>query len=193
MRKAILATAAAGLLAVSAGTLQAQAPEADAAASGSWIHVSVDEADGKKVRVNLPVSLAEVAAEIAGKEALEAGRIDWESHEDVSLEDIRRMWRELRDAGDTDLVEVREDGEHIRVVRRGDRVLVHVNEGDEETVRVEMPVRLVDAVLGTEGESLDLAAAMRELIRSGHGELVRVRDDETQVRIWIDDRSTQGT
>ncbi len=193
MRKAILATVAAGLLAVSAGTLQAQAPEADAAASGSWIHVSVDEADGKKVRVNLPVSLAEVAAEIAGKEALEAGRIDWESHEDVSLEDIRRMWRELRDAGDTDLVEVREDGEHIRVVRRGDRVLVHVNEGDEETVRVEMPVRLVDAVLGTEGESLDLAAAMRELIRSGHGELVRVRDDETQVRIWIDDRSTQGT
>lgn len=193
MRKAILAAAAAALLAVPAGTLQAQAPEADAAASGSWIHVSVDEADGKKVRVNLPVSLAEVAAEIAGKEALEAGRIDWDSHENVSLEDIRRMWRELRDAGDTDLVEVREDGEHIRIVRRGDRVLVHVNEGDEETVRVEMPVRLVDAVLGTEGESLDLAAAMRELIRSGHGELVRVQDDETEVRIWIDDRSTQGT
>lgn len=193
MRKAILAAIAAALLAVPAGTLQAQAPEADPSASGSWIHVSVDEADGKEVRVNLPVSLAEVAAEIAGKEALEAGRIDWDSHEDVSLEDIRRMWRELRDAGDTDLVEVREDGEHIRVVRRGDRVLVHVNEDDEETVRVEMPVRLVDAVLGTEGESLNLAAAMRELIRSGHGELVRVHDDETRVRIWIDDRSTQGT
>jgi hypothetical protein len=193
MRKAILAAAAAALLAVPAGTLQAQAPEADAATSGSWIHVSVDEADGAKVRVNLPVSLAEVAAETAGKEAPEAGRIDWDSHGDVSLEDIRRVWRELRDAGDTDLVEVREDGEHVRVVRRGDRVLVHVTEDDAETVRVEMPVDLVDAVLGTEGESLDLPAAMRKLVRSGHGELVRVHDNDTRVRIWIDDRSTQGS
>lgn len=193
MRKALLTMATAAVMAVPTGALQAQEAEASGPAEASWIHVRVDEAEGARVRVNLPMSLAEMALEIAGEEALEGEHLQWDSDGDVSLDDIRRMWRELRDAGDADFVEVQEDDEHVRVFRRGDRVHVQVDEEGVEKVRVEVPAGIVDALLGTEGDELDLAAAMQEMARTGEQNLVQVQDGETTVRVWIDQRNTQGS
>jgi hypothetical protein len=47
-------------------------------------------------------------------------------------------------------------------------------------------VTLVDALLSGEGESLDLSAALAE-VRKLRGEIVRVKDEDSQVRIWIDE------
>lgn len=192
MRKQLVAMAAAVVLAVPTVLIPAHEARAQGTEGMSWIHVRVDEADGARVRVNVPVSLAEVALEMAGKEGFEGKHAHWDHHGDVTLEDIRRLWRELRDAGDADFVEMQEGDEHVRVYRRGDRVFVEVDEDGTEKVRVRMPAAIVNTLLGTEGEELDLLAAMRELARSGDQDLVEIQDEGTRVRVWIDNVNTQS-
>lgn len=69
---------------------------------------------------------------------------------------------------------------------------VRVDESGEERIRVVMPPEVADALLDGEGERLDLRAALRQLARTGDRELVRVRDDDATVRVWVDDSSGQG-
>lgn len=187
MTKTILTAAAAAFLAVPAGALHAQEAQ-----SASWIHVRVDEADGSKVRVNLPASLVDVALDVAGEEALEDGRLDWDHHGDLSLEEVRRLWAEVKRGGDARYVDVEDGDEHVRVFRRDGKVHVHVDEDGREKVRIEMPPEVADALLSGEGERLDLRAALRELTRTGSRELVRVQDEDATVRVWIDDRAEQS-
>jgi plasmid stabilization system protein ParE len=81
-------------------------------------------------------------------------------------------------------------------------VLVHVDtkprigkdgkpRGDGEQVRVEVPVSLVDALLSGEGEEANIQAAIAEL-RKRRGDIVRVHDEDSKVRIWIDEQSGQS-
>ncbi len=189
MTKKLTTTMVACLLVlVSAGAAHAQA-EADAAGEASWIHVRVDEADGAQVSLNLPMSLVDVALDAAGEKGIDESDLRFDDG-DITLEELRSMWRELRDAGDAEFVDVRDDGEHVRIYRRGDRVFVNVDEDGTEKVRVEMPAAIVDALLGTEGDRLDVEAAARELARVGDREMVRINDEGTTVRIWVDDSNT---
>lgn len=182
-----LFAAALMIVAITAFTGLAHAQEAQEA---SWIHVRVDEgAEGAKVNVNLPLSLIEMALDIAGKEAFEGHhgpRIHMGEHHDVSLEDLRTMWAELREAGDAEFVEVQDGDEHVRIYRRGDRVFIDVDEEGEEKVRVEVPFSVVDVLLDGEGNELNLVGAIREMGRANNGEIIRVNDGDTTVRIWID-------
>lgn len=190
-----LTTVLVTLLMLGAGAATLQAQEAvDAETTGSWIHVRVDEADGAKVNINLPMSLVDVALEIGQKNGFDEDDLRFDPDGDVTIEDLRRMWGELKDAGDADLVEVQDGDEHVRVYKRGDRVHVDVDEDGEEKVRVEMPAAIVDALLSGEDERLDLPAAARELARIGSQEVVRIDDEGTTIRIWIDQNSaTRGT
>lgn len=185
MTKNALLLVAATLLAVPAGAAKAQ--------EASWVHVRVDEADGAKVRVNVPISLVDVALDAAGEDGIAEGHLRLDGEGDLSVEEIRRMWRELRSAGDAELVEVTDGGEHVRVFRRGDHVHVRVDEEGDERVRVQLPVEVADALLGGEGNRLDVRAALRKLADRGDQELVRVREPDATVRVWIDDRSAQGS
>ena len=181
------------MLGAGAATLQAQ-EAADAETTGSWIHVRVDEADGAKVNINLPMSLVDVALEIGQKQGFDEDDLRLDPEGDVTIEDLRRMWSELKNAGDADLVEVQDGDEHVRVYKRGDRVHVDVDEDGAEKVRIEMPAAIVDALLSGEDDRLDLPAAARELARTGSHEVVRIDDEGTTIRIWIDQSSaTRGT
>lgn len=191
MRKKLLTVGIAAVTTLGAGAAYAQ-QAVEPAGEASWIHVRVDEADGAKVNLNLPISLVEVAVGMAGREGFDREKLRLEPHGDLSLEDLKRMWNELREAGDVDLVEVREGDEEVRVFRRGETVYVHVDEGEEKTVRIEIPASVVDALLRSEGEELDLAAAARELARTGNQEVVRIDGDGTSVRIWIDQTERGG-
>jgi hypothetical protein len=158
--------------------------------AGSWIHVRVDEPDGTQVSLNLPLSMVDVAFQIAETNGFDESDLRLDPDGDVQVEDLRRMWRELENAGDADFVDIRDGDEHVRVFRRGDQVHVHIDEDGRKTVRIEMPPRIVDALLGSEGNRLDLPAAARELGRSGKQEMVRIDDDGTRVRIWVDRNSS---
>jgi hypothetical protein len=156
--------------------------------SGPWIHVEVleDGSDGAKVKVNLPLSLAEMALGMIEDGDIHGGKIRFDDT-DLSVSDLRAMWKELKNAGDAEFVTVEEKDETVRVFRKGNRVFVNVDGRKGEKVRIELPVALVDALLsGDDDDELDMAAAMTELQKMGSGEIVRVEDGKDTVRIWID-------
>jgi len=169
------------------------APAAHTADKAPWLHVEVTEEDddGAKVSVNVPVSLIDIALKAVKDEDLQGGRVRIHRHRgDVELEDLRRMWAELKKAGDAEFITVEKEDESVRVERKGQRVLMHVAErykGElKEKVRVDVPIAVVDALLGGDGESLDLTAAVRELSKVNSGEFIRVDDGKSHVRVWID-------
>jgi hypothetical protein len=198
MRKSIqagLGTLALSALAVAAAPVAAQAPT-------PWLHVRVEEAkDATKVAVNLPLSVVEAVLKASPEMIERHGRIHLGREHGMKLADLRRVWKELAAAGDADLVSVESDDENVKVQRKGDVVLVVVDQKPRtdkegkakrrgEQVRVEVPVSLVDALLSGEGEEANVEAAVTEL-RKRRGDIVRVQDDDSDVRVWIDEQNTQ--
>ena len=158
-----------------------------------WIHIRVTEHDGSqaKVSVNLPLSVVQVALDVAPEKIINNGRIqiDHHGHHDLSVIDLRRMWKELRDSGDAEFVTVEEADERVVVTREGDYFKVDVtdNDDDNETVHVKVPITVVDALLEGEGEELNLRDALEEL-KDQRGDIVTVEGGDADVRIWIDER-----
>jgi phosphoribosylanthranilate isomerase len=196
MRKSILAGV--GLLALSV------LPAATAAAQTgtAWLHVRVEEAkDATKVSVNLPMTVVEAVLKASPEMIQKHGKIHLGEEHGLKMADLRKIWKELAAVGDAELVTVESEGENVKVMRKGDLVQVFVDnkakadkdgkpaKGGEE-VRVEVPVSLVDAFLSGEGEEGNIEAAVAEL-QKRRGDIVRVKDDETNVRIWIDEQNTQ--
>jgi hypothetical protein len=161
------------------------------AAQTPWIHVEVDEAgaDETRVRLNLPLSLVQVALDAAPDKIVKEGHLHLgDTDHDVDVEDLRRAWRELRDAGDAELLSVEEKDETVSIRRAGDRVLIDVDDRkDGDKVTIQLPVSVVDALLSGEGEELNVKDAVSEL-RALRGDIVRVDDGESKVRIWIDEK-----
>ena len=105
----------------------------------------------------------------------------------VSVADLRKMWSELRATGDMEFATVQDEDQTVRIARKGDLVLVHVDKpSGQAAVRVEIPVDVVDALLSAPGDQLDLRAAFAQL-QKRRGDIVRVHDEHSTVRIWIDE------
>jgi hypothetical protein len=154
------------------------------AASSLWLHVTVDENDGAKVTVNLPLALAEKALPMLPVDS----EMNWRHHVDhhgMELEDIRELWAEVKNSPDMTFVTVEDDGETVKVWKEKGFVYVEVRDGDREQVDVQIPLAVVDALFA--GEEIDLAAAVEALAERGGGDLVSVRDQDDQVRVWIDE------
>lgn len=178
------ATVAAGLsLLLLAGTRPA------AAQAKPWIHVQVEEAKGSKVHVNVPLSLLEIAMSAAPQRVFDDKHIRINGRHDLKIADMRRMWAELKAAGETEFVRVQDEDDDgvVTVSRKGDLVQVRVEGGRKsEQVMVDVPVSLVDALFSGEGEELNIKAAIGELSKR-RGDIVRVQDAKDTVRVWIDE------
>ena len=160
-----------------------------ASASGLWLHVRVDETDGARVKVNVPVSMVEKAIAMVPEEHLRHGKIHLDGCcEGMSPADLRELWQEIKDSPDMTFVTVEEDDESVRVWKEAGYLKVHVLEqGKNEEVDVRVPLAVVDALLSGEGEELNIEAAIRALVEEGEGELVTVSGDNETVRVWVDD------
>lgn len=156
---------------------------------GPWIHIEVleDGEEGASVKINLPLSMARIALEMAPEEVFSEGRIQIDDR-DFTVDDLRKLWKELRETGDAEFVTVKDGHESVRVFRKGDRIFVQTDtdEGEDEMVRIEVPVALVDALLSGRGDELDFEAAIAALEDMDTGDIVLVRDGDDTVRIWID-------
>ena len=197
MRKSILAGV--GLLALSV----LPAAQAAAQTGTAWLHVRVEEAkQASKVAVNLPMAVVEAVLKASPEMIEKHGKIHLGDHHGVKMADLRTAWKALAAVGDAELVTVESEDENVKVMRKGDLVQVFVDrkatpgkdgkasKGGEE-VRVEVPVSLVDAFLSGEGEEGNIQAAVAEL-QKRRGDIVRVKDDDTHVRVWIDEQNTQS-
>jgi len=183
-RSILLIPAAAALALVPASQAWAQTP---------WLHVRVEEPSKEtKVHVNLPLTVVEAALSAAPEKIASHGKIHLHhDRHDLSIADMRKVWDQLKDAGNAEIVRVEGKDENVRVAREGDSIRVRVDKpgegkGENEEVVVDVPVAVVDALFSGEGEELNIGAALAELSKL-RGDIVRVQDKDSTVRIWIDE------
>ena len=156
-----------------------------------WLHIQITGGDDtERVSVNVPLSAAEALLAMAPPEVIAQGQ-EGLADRGISVSALREMWGQLKDVGDAEFVTIEEGNETIRIARAGDHVEILVNDTDDgETVNVEIPITVVDGLLAGQGDTLNLEAAL-EAIRGLRGDVVRVRERDRQVRIWIDEVATQ--
>jgi hypothetical protein len=182
---------------------------AGAATTERWLHIRVEEDNGRgeRVKVNLPLSLlGKVAGAIDLEEidghSFRGGRIHIDDA-DIDHVDLRAMWNAVKEADDMEFVSIESTDEDVSVAKDRGYLLVRVRSGrdddDEESdndrrrgdrVDIKVPLAVVDALLSAGEKELDLQAALMALAESGEGELVVVEDGSSSVRIWIDDQNT---
>lgn len=167
---------------------------APASAADRWLHVSI--VDGEKhaarVRVNLPLEMVEKIVPLIEAEGLRGGKLRLDSH-DLEGIDLRAIWQSVRETEDAEFVTVESGDETVRVARVGKYLVANVEgAGDDDrsgrrgTVDVKIPIVVLDALFSSGGEELDLAAAIRALGDHPEGDLVRIEDGSSRVRVWID-------
>jgi hypothetical protein len=100
------------------------------------------EDDGHRFRLGLPAGLLNVAIALTPTAAFDEATEEIEAF----LPALGAGWRELADAPDFVLVDVRSDGEQVRIEKSGDRIEVSVDAPDTH-VRVGLPIGTVGWLL----------------------------------------------
>jgi hypothetical protein len=152
-----------------------------------WLHVEVRESKNEPeiVKVNLPFSMVDVALKIAQDKKLNGGKFRLDSTE-LSVPDLKKMWTEFKKAGNADFVTVEKKTESVKISREGNYLLIKVTEKNQQKVDLRVPVDVVDALLATPGDELDIKAALVAMQQKGSGNILSVTDKDTKVRIWVD-------
>jgi hypothetical protein len=163
-----------------------------AAPAERYLHVRVDDTgSGEKVRVNIPLSLAEKVIPAINQGPLHEGKV---SIHDMNTNgvDIKALLNAVKDAPDGEFVTVQERDEDVRVAKVNGKMVVHVidHDGGKENVEVTIPWEVAQALASTNGRDIDVLAAIRALEQAGDTTLVTVTDHEQTVRVWIDSKNT---
>lgn len=154
------------------------------AGGGRWLHVNVEDgSEGGAVNIKVPLALAEWALgsdldDASSKARIHAGKLDFA--------DLRRMWRAAKQSGSAEIAEIEDKHSHVVVRREADRVTVRVDERGKNKVRIALPVAVVDALFEGDGDEPDLRRALASLDSAFTGELVRVEDGKSHVRVWVE-------
>ncbi len=162
------------------------APAVAASTEGRWLHVRVEgPTPDENVSLNLPLSMVDGLLTMAENEEIRDGKIGLDDR-DVDGAELRRMLELLRDAPDSEFVTIRSRDESVRVAKETGYLLVLAeDETGGESVRVRVPIAVVEAMLGGAEDELDLRAGL-EALGEETGELVVVEADGETIRIWID-------
>jgi hypothetical protein len=151
------------------------------------VRVDEDGEDGARVDIQVPLTMvSSLLPTLKKKIEIHEGRIDLGDGE-MTLDEMRGYWAAVKSAKDGNYVTVRDGSDTVRISKRGGVVHVDVsgNRGSER-VKLRLPAALVDAVLGAD-DTLDVGELVRALGSVPNGEIIAVDDDESRVRIWIDD------
>jgi len=164
-----------------------------------WIHVRVTESgpDGDRVRINIPLSLAEAVLPTIKAEKFCDGKVKVAGHA-LDQVDLRVMLEAVRKAQDNQYITVESKHQNVEVAKAGEFLLIKVHEDQEgagkaararkaeSTVDIKIPFKVAHALLSGSKDELDVLAAVRALGEYPNLELVSVKDDSDSVRIWVD-------
>jgi hypothetical protein len=164
-----------------------------------WIHIRVIEsgADGDHVRVNIPLSLAEAVLPTIKSDKFCNGKVKVEGHAFDQV-DVRALLDAVRKAQDNQFVTVESKDASVEVAKSGEFLLVKVHDNCKggvktagthkapNTVDIKVPFKVAQALLSGSNDELNVLAAVRALNEYGNLELVTVKDDNSNVRIWVD-------
>ena len=155
-------------------------------AAKPWLHVQVEgESEDERVEVNVPLAAAHAMVDSLAEEIFGELYEEMAEHADEDeVAELRALWQALRDDPGTSIDISEGGGERLTAILDGDEVRVE-GSGDDGTIFIRVPVAFGDALFaGDDPMELDFAAALETL--SGHeGDLVSVKGDDGQVRIWI--------
>jgi len=167
-----------------------------------WIHIRVIESgpDGDHVRINIPLSLAEAVLPTITADKFCKGKVKIEGH-DFDRVDLRAVLEAVRKAQDNQFVTVESKDADVEVAKSGEFLLVKVHEPGKRgaksgearktnTVDIKVPFKVAQALLSGSSDELNVLAAVRALDEYGNVELVSVKDDNDNVRIWVDTNNT---
>ncbi|MGH9775984.1 MAG: hypothetical protein ACRD50_13675 [Candidatus Acidiferrales bacterium] len=159
-----------------------------------WLHVRVDnKTEGEVVKVNVPLSLAEKILPTIHEKELHDGKVTI-GHADLNGVDLRQLLAAVRDTPDSEFVSVEQRDQTVHVAKQNGNFVIHVvdkNKGGQK-VDVIVPMKVVDALVSSGTDELDIVAAIHALGDAGETTLVTVQDEgEGQtVRIWVDSKNT---
>lgn len=175
-----------------------------AMAADQWVHIKVVESgeDGERVRVNIPLSLAEKVLPTINADKFCHGKIKVDNL-NINEVDLRALLEAVRTAQDNEYVTVDSKHENVRVAKAGGYLLIKVRETQERkdkdakpdsakaatSVDVKVPFSVVNALLSGGKDELDVMAALRALGEYPDLDLVRVEDGSSTVRVWIDSKN----
>jgi hypothetical protein len=170
------------------------APSSAPAKADRWLHVRVESSNpqGDRVRVNVPLDLAEKVLGSVKHDRLRNGKVRINSYDEHGV-DIRALLEAVRTTKDGEFVTVESNNEDVRVAKEAGYLHVRVRNkhGDKkDRVEVRVPIKVVDALLSAGKDELDIVAALRVLATQGDTELVSVKDSENTVRVWLDSKSS---
>ena len=112
------------------------------------------------------------------------------NNSEFRVEDLRKVWNDIRDEGDMEFVSVQGRDSNVRVYIQGNYLLVQPEDTHKKSkVDIRIPLKVVDAMLSGKGEELNLTAAVKALRDSGIKDIITVKDEDTSVRVWIDDKN----
>ena len=154
-----------------------------------------DEGGDFNVNINVPLSAVEPLLGLVPHRILSDGRLTLAGRDmPIDMGAVRGLWRVIADSGDAEFITVDSEDATVRVSRAGEWMLVKVEECDEdggETVDIRFPVAVLDALFSGDGDTLDIGAAV-ERLADMRGDIVHVRGDDHQVRVWIDEVAHAG-
>lgn len=163
-----------------------------AASPDRWLHIKVDNTGDKteRVRINVPLDLAEKILPAINHDSLRHGRIHCNMAK-LNDVDLRAVLEALRDAKDNEFITVDSDHENVHVAKQAGNLVIKVKDESKKKQKVDIsiPFTVVNALLSGPKDQLDLAAAVRALAAHGDTVLVTVTDGSSNVRIWVDSKS----
>jgi len=168
-----------------------------------WIHIRVIESgpDGDRVRVNIPLSLAEAVLPTIRSDKFCNGKIKVDDHAFDQV-DVRALLEAVRKTGDNQYVTVESKDQNVEVAKAGEFLLIKVHENckhgakndqaskAQNTVDIKVPFKVANALLSGPNDELNVLAAVRALDEYQNLELVTVKDGSDDVRIWVDSNNT---
>jgi hypothetical protein len=158
-----------------------------------WLHVRVTNPrrNEETVRVNVPLELAEKVLPTINRDRLHSGRVRFDDIDCHGI-DLRALLDAVRASKDGEFVTVQSTDSDVRVAKRNGTLFVYVfekNRPNKSEVEVKVPMRVVDALLSSGKDELDLVAGLHALSSQRDTELVSVKDEENTVRVWLDSKN----
>ena len=165
----------------------AAAPAAQTAQAPLWLHVQIENVGGEDGGLHLPVAAVGALLQMAqaqGAAVIVDGQLRLGDEYLPALRAMRAVWRQLEAAGEGEPVTAEYESALIRVARHGERLEVHVEDGDR-AAQGEVPAAVAEALLSGAEDALHIDAGLAAL-SALPGEVVQVTESTRSVRIWID-------
>ena len=154
--------------------------------SADWLVIAVDEQgpDGVRLRSPIPLGVAQFALALTPVEILNEhipAAPEFAAFHPHAISAIDA----LEKAGDADLIEVRDGNEHVTVRKVGGSIWVEVEDGRDQ-VRLRVPMEALRGFVNAyDGERFNVAGLLSVMGSFPSGDIVHVRDPDTEVRVSI--------